>query len=305
VSTAFSGPGAVPGPGAAELPRGVTGVHVLPADHHEGPWSSIVVPPGTRERLLGTALVAMLHARRLAALPAAASPSGLIVLAGPPGTGKTTLAQGLAQAAALAVSARGATTLIEIDPHAMPSEMLGESQRNVVRLLRDAVPALAGPRPHVIVVIDEVESFAMRRSLASFETNPVDVQRATDAVLAGLDHLAAALPGAVLVTTTNFVSAVDEAFLSRADLVVELALPDREARERIVALALADMAVAWPALTSLAKDAELHAAVADLTEGWDGRRLRKLPLGVLGSDPALARDPELLSAGRLRAACGG
>ena len=36
------------------------------------------------------------------------------------------------------------------------------------------------------MLIDEVESFAVRRSLASFETNPVDVQRATDAVLAGL-----------------------------------------------------------------------------------------------------------------------
>ena len=35
------------------------------------------------------------------------------------------------------------------------------------------------------MLIDEVESFAVRRSLASFETNPVDVQRATDAVLAG------------------------------------------------------------------------------------------------------------------------
>lgn len=283
-----------------DLPRGVTGVHVLPADHHEGPWSSLVVPPGTRERLLGTALVAMLHGRRLSALPGAAAPSGLIVLAGPPGTGKTTLAQGLAQAAALGVAGRGATTLIEIDPHAMPSEMLGESQRNVVRLLRDAVPQLAGTRPHVIVLIDEVESFAMRRNLASFETNPVDVQRATDAVLAGLDHLASALPGAVMVTTTNFVTAVDEAFLSRADLVVELGLPDAEARARITAMALADLAVAWPSLSALAEDTALHKELAGLTDGWDGRRLRKLPLAVLGSHPDLARDPESLTAERLR-----
>jgi SpoVK/Ycf46/Vps4 family AAA+-type ATPase len=290
---------------AGDLPRGVAGVHMLPADHHEGPWSSIVVPAGTRERLLGTALMAMLHGRRLSALPAAASPSGLIVLAGPPGTGKTTLAQGLAQAAALAVASRGATTLIEIDPHAMPSEMLGESQRNVVRLLRDAVPELAGPRPHVIVLIDEVESFAMRRSLASFETNPVDVQRATDAVLAGLDHLAVAVPGAVVVTTTNFVSAVDEAFLSRADLVLELGLPDAEARAQIIAAALADLAVAWPSLSALAKDEALHESLAEATVGWDGRRLRKLPLAVLGSDPALARDPERLTAERLRGAVAG
>lgn len=282
------------------LPRGVSSVHVLPADHHDGPWDSIITPPGTKERLLGTALLTMMHGRRLSALPG--PPSGLIVVAGPPGTGKTTLARGLGQAAALAVAGRGATTFIEIDPHAMPSEMLGESQRNVVRLLRDVVPDLASSRPHVMVLVDEVESFAVRRNLASFETNPVDVQRATDAVLAGLDHLAAALPGAVVVTATNFLTAVDEAFLSRADLVVELGLPDAAARAEIVAASLTDLAVAWPALKDLADDTSLHHEVAAATAGWDGRRLRKLPLAVLGADPVLARDPAALTAARLRAA---
>jgi SpoVK/Ycf46/Vps4 family AAA+-type ATPase len=275
-------------------------VHVLPADHHDGPWDSMVTPSGTKERLLGTALLTMMHGRRLAALPA--PPSGLIVLAGPPGTGKTTLAQGLAQAAALSVASRGATTFIEIDVHAMPSEMLGESQRNVVRLLRDVVPELARSRPHVVVLIDEVESFAVSRSLASFETNPVDVQRATDAVLTGMDRLAAEVPGAVVVTATNFLPAVDEAFLSRADLVVELGLPDPATRARIIAVALTDLAVAWPDLKHLAEDRPLHDEMAAGTAGWDGRRLRKLPLAVLGADPALARDPATLTAVRLRAA---
>jgi hypothetical protein len=129
---------------AADLPRGIASVHVLPAGHHDGPWDSIVVPPGTKGRLLGTALLPLLHGARLAAM--LSPPSGLIILAGPTGTGKTTLARGLAQAAALAVAHRGATTFIEVDPHALPSEMLGESQRNVVRLLRDVIPELARAR---------------------------------------------------------------------------------------------------------------------------------------------------------------
>jgi pachytene checkpoint protein 2 len=282
---------------SADLPRGVASVHALPASHHDGPWDSIVVPSGTRERLLGTALLPLLHSARLAAMPG--PPSGLIILAGPTGTGKTTLARGLAQAAALAVAHRGATTFIEVDPHALPSEMLGESQRNVVRLLRDVIPELAAARPHLIVLVDEVDSFAVRRDLASFDTNPVDVQRATDAVLTGIEQLSATLPKTVVVTTTNLLPAVDPAFISRSDLVIELGLPTPEARVQIIGAALADLAVLWPALQELADSPELHAELGHLTSEWDGRRLRKLPLTALGSDPALARDPERLTAGHL------
>jgi SpoVK/Ycf46/Vps4 family AAA+-type ATPase len=128
------------------------------------------------------------------------------------------------------------------------------------------------------------------------------VQRATDAVLTGMDRLAAEVPGAVVVTATNFLSAVDEAFLSRADVVVELGLPDAPTRARIIAVALTDLAVAWPDLKHLAEDRPLHDEMAAGTAGWDGRRLRKLPLAVLGADPALARDPATLTAVRLRAA---
>ena len=148
------------------LPPGVLSQHVLPADHHDKDWDAIIVPAGVKERLLSQALVTLKHGRKLSQL--AGLPHGLIVLAGPPGTGKTTLARGLAQVAALALAKQGATTLVEINPHAFPSDMLGESQRNIMRLLQDTIPEIAARRPHTVVLVDEVESFAVRRSTASF-----------------------------------------------------------------------------------------------------------------------------------------
>jgi AAA+ superfamily predicted ATPase len=285
---------------AVTLPQGVTGIHVLPADHHDGPWESIITPPGLKDRLLGTAVLVLRHGRALRQL--SGPPHGLVVLAGPPGTGKTTLCQGLAQTVAMAVARRGATTFVEVDPHAFPSELLGESQRAVRRLFTETLPELAARRPHTVVLVDEVEALAVRRGAASFEANPVDVHRATDAVLAGLDALRAACPHVLLLATTNFTSGVDEAFLSRADLVLEMALPDTEVLTRIVASSLAELAVLWPGLRPLATDEALHTKVAALCTGFDGRRVRKAVLAAIAQRAELAEDPSRLTADDLCAA---
>jgi pachytene checkpoint protein 2 len=285
---------------ANALPQGVLSVHALPADHHDGPWDHIIVPPGTKERLLSTALLTMRHGRRLATLPGL--PHGLVVLAGPPGTGKTTLGRGLAQAAARALAPHGATTYVEIDPHAFPSDMLGESQRAVTRLMTDTIPELAARRPHTVVLVDEVESLAVRRSTASFETNPVDVHRATDALLAGIDGVAAQHPGVLFVTTTNFPEAIDEAFLSRADLVLHVPLPDEETVVAILRASLRELAGIWPEVRSLADDDGLLLEVAGRCKGWDGRRVRKLVLAALAQRLDVALDPAQLTAADLLAA---
>jgi len=275
------------------LPPGVLSMHVLPAEHHDRDWDSIIVPREVKERLLAQALLVLQHGKRLSML--SGLPHGLIVLAGPPGTGKTTMARGLAQVAALALARTGATTLLEVNPHAFPSDMLGESQRNVTRLLTETVPEVAARRPFTVVLIDEVESFAVSRSAASFEANPVDVHRATDAVLLGIDEIAKKLPSVLFVTTTNFIEAVDAAFLSRADLVMRFALPDRETIARILAHAIGELAVQFPALQPLAADAERIGALAGLCEGWDGRRVRKLVLAALAQRLEVARDPAKLT----------
>ncbi|NMH96907.1 AAA family ATPase [Pseudonocardia sp. K10HN5] len=281
----------------ARLPQGLLSVHALPADHHDGPWDHILVPDGIKERLLSQALLRLRHGRALRNLPG--MPHGLMVLAGPPGTGKTTLARGLAQTAARALAPAGATTYIEIDPHAFPSEMLGQSQRNITTLFTDTLPEFAARRPHTVVLIDEVEAFAVRRSAASFGSNPVDVHRATDAVLAGIDLLAGSHPRTVVLATTNFPEAVDEAFLSRADLVLNLDLPDEATIAAILRRTLAELAGMWEGVRPLVCDDGLHRKLAVRCAGWDGRRIRKLVLAALAQRREVALDPNLLEAADL------
>ncbi|HEY4999459.1 MAG TPA: hypothetical protein VII36_09955, partial [Usitatibacter sp.] len=137
--------------------------------------------------------------------------------------------------------------------------------------------------------------FAVNRASASFEANPVDVHRATDAVLLGIDEVAKKLPSVLFVTTTNFIEAVDSAFLSRADLVMRFSLPDTATIAKILESAIGELAVQWPAVLPLAKDTGRIAELAAMCEGWDGRRVRKLVLAALAQRLEVARDPSQLT----------
>jgi AAA+ superfamily predicted ATPase len=266
--------------------EGIVALHELPDPAWESRWTRIVVPDEVKDRLLNFTLFSLKHRGGMDAvrLPV----HGLIVLAGPPGTGKTTLAGGLADQAARALGEK--VLFAEVDPHAFPSQMLGESQRSVSRLFDRTLPDLARRGGPTIVLLDEVESLAVSRAGASLETNPVDVHRATDAVLAGVDQVARACPNLTFVATTNHAVGVDSAFLSRADVVEDIGLPGlaaveqilRDTLEQIVGASRLDGAALGP-LAKACVDARL-----------DARRVRKLVLRALASRRELALSPEKL-----------
>lgn len=275
---------------AIDVPRGIegiVGITELPDERWQDRWERIILPAEQKDRLLNYLLFSLRHRGRVSevGLPV----HGLIVLAGPPGTGKTTLAGGLADRAAREPG--GAPLLfVDINPHAFPSQLLGESQRSVARLFERTLPDLAQRGHPTVVLLDEVEAMAVSRSGASLETNPVDVHRATDAVLAGIDHVARTCPNITFVATTNFAAGVDAAFLSRADLVEEVGLPGIDAVRTI----LGDTIGEFAQIDGV--DGELDALAGALVGAKvDARQVRKLVLRAVCSRRELALDPTRLS----------
>lgn len=282
-------PGA--GSGGVEA-AGVLDSRMLPDREFFAQWDAVIVEPAQKDRLLSQAILNFTLREKVnrSNLPL----HGLIVLHGPPGTGKTSLARGLAARTAEAISKLGQFRYIEVEPHALTGAALGKSQRAVRDLLGQTVAEQAERGP-LIVLLDEVETLAADRGRMSMDANPIDVHRATDAVLAQLDQLAAKYPHLLFIATSNFTRAVDGAFLSRADLIETIGMPGPEACRAILRSALEELARAFPATERILNDPEFERAAKHCL-GLDGRRIRKLVISACALKKQTAIDPNRLTA---------
>jgi pachytene checkpoint protein 2 len=150
-----------------------------------------------------------------------------------------------------------------------------------------------------IVLLDEVETLAVDRRQLSLEANPIDVHRATDAVLAGMDRLTREHKNVLLIATTNFLKAVDKALLSRADHIEEIGLPTEAARREIILDTLRGIASAWKDVRGLEAAVDRLAKAAD---GLDGRRIRKGIFAAAASDIETAKNLNKLTCAQIEAA---
>lgn len=265
----------------------------LPHADFENLWSRIIVPAEVKETLIAQILLEFTVRREIerGALPL----HGVILLVGPPGTGKTSLAKAAASKAAGMLSTK--VKFIEVEPHNLTSSSLGRSQRDMHNFFTQTLAEHAKQGP-LIVLLDEVETLAVDRQKLSLDANPIDVHRATDAVLAALDHLAAEFPDLLFIATSNFESAVDDALLSRADLILQVDRPNREACEVILTDTLQIMGKKWTKLKTIRTTSGFKEAVAAAV-GLDGRQIRKAVLQACASSQKSAMDPNLLQVEQL------
>ncbi|KAG7364357.1 ATPase central domain containing protein [Nitzschia inconspicua] len=279
----------------------------LPHTTLEGVWESLVFESEVKRQLLSHAQSALLFSDKRVSSHIIQW-NRMILLHGPPGTGKTTLCRALAHKLAIRQCHRfPRTTLLEIHSHSLFSKWFSTSGKLVsalFQMIRDMVED--DPSSLVCVLIDEVESLAASRSNTSSNGDPTDAMRAVNSLLTSLDRLRH-FPNVLVLATTNLNGSVDSAFVDRVDLKLHIGLPIAKARYQILRSCIQELIRVgivhcsdndtqgsdFPTYEEIHNQGEhkmdvshsitehygvLLSKCAQQAEGLSGRSLRKLPL---------------------------
>ncbi|KAI0650044.1 P-loop containing nucleoside triphosphate hydrolase protein [Trametes meyenii] len=200
----------------------------LPSMSWEGLWESLIYSDDIKSKLLDYIYATVVFSDADVDFNVV-SWNRVVLLHGPPGTGKTSLCRALAQKLSIRLSHRYShARLLEINSHSLFSRWFSESGKLVQKLFSSIMEMVEDEETFVIVLIDEVESLTAARAGAMAGTEPSDALRVVNALLTQLDKLKHR-KNCLVMSTSNLAIAIDSAFVDRADIVQYVDLPPREA----------------------------------------------------------------------------
>lgn len=207
------------GPATEELEEDIAAANhwLLPSEDFHGVWESLIFDSDVKAQLINYAMTTLLFSDR-GVNSNIISWNRVILLHGPPGTGKTSLCKALAQKLSIRLSDRYSYgQLIEINSHSLFSKWFSESGKLVMKMFQKIQELIDDKDALVCVLIDEVESLTAARKSAMQGQEPSDAIRVVNALLTQIDHIKR-FPNVIILTTSNVTGAIDLAFVDRADI---------------------------------------------------------------------------------------
>lgn len=223
----------------------------LPSPHLDGLWESLYFGDDIKQKIFSHGQVSMkindyLH-------PSAYKEefskllvnNKVILLHGPPGTGKTTLCRSLAQKLIIRKSYPNIMNILNTDYKGILVELscarvfsrwFGESSKNLECIFTDLKRILSSSSHKdlfVCVLIDEVETIAGSRKDILSKNESSDSIRVVNTLLTQIDSLKS-YKNFLILATSNLVESLDPAFVDRADSVFYIGSPSIESISNIL-----------------------------------------------------------------------
>ncbi|WP_339105729.1 ATP-binding protein [Haloterrigena salinisoli] len=198
---------------------------------------------------------------------------GKLLFVGPPGTGKTSTAQALAQDMDL--------PFVEVKLSMITSQYLGETAKNV-----DKTFEVAKRLSPCILFIDEFDFVAKTRS----SDEHAALKRAVNTLLKSIDNISLIEDDVLLIGATNHPDQLDDAAWRRFDEIINFPKPDNDMRADILSLITRRMEI----------DEFDPQLIAEATQGLTGSDLRMVlreaVLEALTEDRTTLTQEDLLNA---------